>query len=76
MTDQAESESVLGKRNAEVLSDGELDALLAARCAARLKKDFVTSDRLRDELRASGMQIQDKEGVGVHISSLVLHLHL
>merc|ERR1711865_10810 len=56
-------EQVLGKRKAEVLSDAELDVLLADRCAARMRKDFATSDRLRDELRANGMQIMDKEGI-------------
>ncbi len=40
------------------LPDGA-DALLEARAAARAAKDFAASDRLRDELAALGVAVQD-----------------
>ncbi|MFZ0766013.1 MAG: cysteine--tRNA ligase, partial [Bradyrhizobium sp.] len=40
-----------------------VDALLADRTAARARKDFKESDRIRDELAAMGVVIKDsKEG--------------
>jgi cysteinyl-tRNA synthetase len=40
-----------------------IDALIAARSAARARKDFKESDRIRDELAAMGVAIKDsKEG--------------
>jgi cysteinyl-tRNA synthetase len=40
-----------------------VDALIAARTAARARKDFKESDRIRDELAAMGVVIKDsKEG--------------
>ena len=41
------------------LSAGEIEALLATRAAARKAKDFKTSDRIRDELAAQGIAIED-----------------
>ena len=35
------------------------EALLAARATARTARDFATSDRLRDELRALGVEVSD-----------------
>ncbi len=40
-------------------SDPRIDALVAEREAARKSKDFATSDRIRDELAAEGIQIED-----------------
>ena len=37
----------------------EIDALLAERSAARKAKDFATSDRIRDDLAAKGIVIED-----------------
>jgi cysteinyl-tRNA synthetase len=37
----------------------EIDALVAERVAARQRKDFATSDRLRDELAARGVEVMD-----------------
>jgi cysteinyl-tRNA synthetase len=37
----------------------ELSALLAKRDAARKKRDFAESDRIRDELLASGVEVED-----------------
>jgi cysteinyl-tRNA synthetase len=44
------------------LSDAEIDALLAGRRAARGRKDFAEADRIRDQLAAMGVLIEDKAG--------------
>jgi cysteinyl-tRNA synthetase len=40
-------------------TDAEIDALVAARTAARKAKDFRESDRIRDELQARGVVLED-----------------
>jgi cysteinyl-tRNA synthetase len=40
-------------------SDPRIDALVAERQAARAAKDFATSDRIRDELTAEGIELVD-----------------
>ena len=44
------------------LSDAEVEQRIAARKAARAGKDFKESDRIRDELAASGVLLEDKPG--------------
>ncbi len=44
------------------LSDAEVEALLAARQAARAVKNFAESDRIRAQLTAAGVLIDDKAG--------------
>ena len=45
-------------------SDPEIDALVAARTEARKAKNWAEADRIRDELKARGIVIEDtKEGV-------------
>ena len=44
------------------LDDASLVALLTTRCAARTAKDWATSDRIRDELRAAGYAVNDATG--------------
>jgi len=39
--------------------DSEIDALVQQREDARKKKDFKTSDRIRDELKAKGIVLED-----------------
>jgi cysteinyl-tRNA synthetase len=40
-------------------SDPRIDALVAEREAARKRRDFATSDRIRDQLAAEGVTIVD-----------------
>jgi cysteinyl-tRNA synthetase len=44
------------------LSDDEIEQRIAARAAARARRDFRESDRIRDELGASGVVLEDKPG--------------
>jgi cysteinyl-tRNA synthetase len=44
------------------LQDAEIEQLIAARVAARKSKDFRESDRIRDELAAAGVLLEDQPG--------------
>jgi len=44
------------------LTDPEVEARIAARAAARARRDFRESDRIRDELAALGVILEDKPG--------------
>ncbi|HEX4648584.1 MAG TPA: DALR domain-containing protein, partial [Steroidobacteraceae bacterium] len=44
------------------LSDAEVEQRIAARKAARERRDFTESDRIRDELAAGGVVLEDKPG--------------
>ena len=53
---------VLRKKEAEesaANADPEIDALVAARTAAKKAKNFAEADRIRDELKAMGVEIID-----------------
>jgi cysteinyl-tRNA synthetase len=41
------------------VSDAEIEAAIAARLAARKAKDFKEADRIRDELKAKGVLLED-----------------
>jgi cysteinyl-tRNA synthetase len=52
-----------GKQRASGVDVKQVDGLIADRTAARARKDFRESDRIRDELAAMGVVIKDsKEG--------------
>ena len=44
------------------LSDSEIEARIAARVAARRGKDWAESDRIRDQLAAAGVILEDQPG--------------
>jgi cysteinyl-tRNA synthetase len=47
---------------AKAMSDEDVENLLAARRAARAAKNFAESDRLREQLTAAGILLEDKPG--------------
>ncbi|HEX9210239.1 MAG TPA: cysteine--tRNA ligase [Bradyrhizobium sp.] len=47
------------KQQASGVDAGEIDRLIAERAAARARKDFKESDRIRDELVAKGVVLKD-----------------
>ncbi len=46
------------------ITEAEIEAALAARKAARAAKDFATSDRIRDDLIAKGVEVMDGDPLG------------
>jgi len=46
------------------ISEAEIEAALARRKAARAEKDFATSDAIRDELAAKGVEVMDGDPLG------------
>jgi cysteinyl-tRNA synthetase len=55
----AEGGASAGEGGAARPTDAEIDALVAARTAARKARDFGESDRIRDELQARGVVLED-----------------
>lgn len=46
------------------LTEADIEARIAERKAARAAKDFATSDRIRDELAAAGVEVMDGDALG------------
>jgi cysteinyl-tRNA synthetase len=49
---------------AATITEAEIEAALARRKEARAAKDFATSDALRDELAAQGVEVMDGDPLG------------
>jgi len=64
--DDAEKLRALGfSRDSAGPSDAEIEALVAERQAARKRRDFATSDRVRDQLAEQGILLEDSRDGGV-----------
>ncbi len=50
--------------NGATITEAEIEATLARRREARAAKDFATSDALRDELAAQGVEVMDGDPLG------------
>ena len=49
---------------AATITEGEIETILARRKEARAAKDFATSDALRDQLTAAGVEVMDGDPLG------------
>ena len=56
------AEAQAGSHNGAGPSDAAIEALIEARKAAKAARDFATADRIRDELKAQGIELIDKPG--------------
>ena len=64
--DDAEKLRALGfSRDSAGPSDAEIEALVAERQAARKRRDFAASDRVRDQLAERGILLEDSRDGGV-----------
>ena len=47
-----------------IITEAEIEDALERRKAARAEKDFATSDAIRDELAAKGVEVMDGDPLG------------
>lgn len=59
---EADAEQFLQTGAGESENGADIDALIQARNAARENKDWAEADRIRDELDAMGIVLEDKDG--------------
>ena len=60
---QEDPESHFTRGAADSIAEGEIDALIAERNAARADKNFARADEIRDQLAAAGIELEDlREG--------------
>ena len=58
-----EDPSTFLKGDVSTLDAAKIDELVEARIAARKAKDFAESDRIRDQLKAMGIELEDAAGI-------------
>jgi cysteinyl-tRNA synthetase len=64
--DDVEKLRALGiSTNGPIFSDAEVEALVAERQAARKRRDFAASDRIREYLAERGIILEDSRDAGV-----------
>jgi len=63
--DDAEKLRALGVETSAGLSDADVEALVAERQAARKRRDFAASDRLRQQLADHGILLEDTREGGI-----------
>jgi cysteinyl-tRNA synthetase len=63
--DDAEKLRAIGVEAVAGPEDAEIEALVAERQAARKRRDFVTSDRIRQQLAERGILLEDTREGGI-----------
>jgi cysteinyl-tRNA synthetase len=63
--DDGDKLRALGLADASAPSDNEIEALVAERQAARKRRDFAAADRIRQELAARGILLEDTRDGGI-----------
>jgi len=63
--DDAQRVAALGITAGPTAADAEIEALVAERQAARKRKDFTTSDKIRQQLAERGILLEDTKDGGV-----------
>lgn len=61
---QIERANLRVRPQSQTIQEAEIEAALAQRKEARASKDFATSDRIRDDLIAKGVEVMDGDPLG------------